>query len=193
MIVEKFVEIRDAATKIPALAFSIQPASPAEYALMRAAGYPRDPKELYPMVFLMKLDGLETRHEPYGWSAGSRTMKYAHLALTGDLLRSVVDETWPVARRAEVIARLMSATFDSIVSGEVLDVEYLMGLTDDKKLAEAIACPVCFGRRVVTPEIGREGTDHICFACTGTGRRVFVASTGDEPAPTKPKKKKGGR
>lgn len=196
MIVEKFVEIRDAGTKIPALAFQIQPASPAEFALMRSVGYPKETKELFALVFLMKLDGLETQYDAHHWA--SRAMRYTHLALTDRIYSVIRNPDVPDSDKlnAPIRARCDTCTFENLASGDVVDVEWLMGITNEKKIAEALACPICLGRRVLMSEIGQRDSSTVCGACRGTGRKVMVSMLEESPpcVPLAPrKKKKGGR
>lgn len=190
MIEEKFIEIRDAGTKIPALAYKIRPLTDLERALMRSAGYGEEDEQFATYVFLTKLDGLETQHDPFAWSSGARTMKYAHLALTGNLYHAIKNPD--VADNEAIGRRCDEVTFARLRSGDVLDVEWVLGLTTEKKIAEALACPACHGRRVILSEIGQKDASHVCPFCLGTGRRPppTILEQADTPLHRKKKGKK---
>lgn len=65
----KFVEIRDRATLIPALAIQL---SGADGYLPRRAGFQS------PMVYLIALSLQKAHYDPYDWGGGARTLKVAH-------------------------------------------------------------------------------------------------------------------
>ncbi len=67
----KFLEIRDAATFIPALAVRL---SGADHYLARRAGF--GPYSDY--ILLIKLEDSQCHYDIYGWGGGARTMSQAH-------------------------------------------------------------------------------------------------------------------
>lgn len=117
----KLFEIRDRATFIPAMAVRLRNRTPEEFFLLRRAGYSREqisgPEEtpgqlahgLEPYVILVKLDGVESNYDPFGWR-NYRTMGNAH---------------------SHIIAN-----WHKLQSGDVVDVEYILGETSVKKRSE---------------------------------------------------------
>lgn len=97
----KFLEIRDAATFIPALAVRI---SREDGYLARRAGFGP------PCVYLIKLAIEQCACDPYSWGSGSRTMTVAH---------EYIQEHW-----------------DELRDGQVVDVEFILGLTKASKESE---------------------------------------------------------
>ncbi len=79
----KFLEIRDRATFIPALAVRI---SGDDDPLAKAAGFGE------PMVLLTKLETMQTQYDPFAW--GGRTMPTAHLW---------IDEHWATTENGAVV------------------------------------------------------------------------------------------
>lgn len=194
MIEEKFLEIRDAGTKIPALAWKIAyPLDKLSSALLAAAGYGDTIERQSSYVFLAKLDGLETRHDPFHWSE-FRTMKYAHMALTGILYHAVKNPDETHAGNTGIRIRCDESRFENLKSGDVLDIEWILGVTTDKKIAEAIACTRCWGKRVILSEIGQKDGATVCPSCKGTGLKPVEMLTASPPCENlAKKKKKGGR
>lgn len=113
MLVSKFVEIRDVGTLIPAIAFKVCAESEPERWLMARAGFMRSVEEQMTYVFLMRLtgseDGVEVQTDPFKW--GRATMHLAHLWIRDN--------------------------FDSLVSGQVVDVEYVNGWSPAPKASAA--------------------------------------------------------
>ena len=118
----KLVEIRDLATFISAMAIRLRNRTPKEFFLLRRAGYGKEeiggPEEtpgvlaggLQPYIILKNLTGgVKTEHDPYSW--GNRTMANAHM--------------WLMNHWAE------------FASGDVLDVQFILGETDVPKESEA--------------------------------------------------------
>lgn len=128
MIEAKFIEIRDAGTTIPAIAFRIMAETDPQSRMMQRAGYglTKDQHESY--VFLMKLDGCEIRDDPFDWNSGSRTMKIAHLVLCGPMYTRGIEEIHQERARGLQI--------DMIANGGLLDVEWVLGLRDEMKATE---------------------------------------------------------
>lgn len=71
----KFLQIRDVATDIPAMAIKLDPESIMDCKIVARAGYGREGE----YIILVKLDGCESHYSPYDW--GGRTMPVAHQAL----------------------------------------------------------------------------------------------------------------
>ena len=105
----KVVEIRDRGTFIPALATRIDPESERERKLFARAGFGLSIATQREYVVLTKLVDAKSQHDPFGW--GDRTMTTAH--------------------------RFIAECFDTLTSGAVVDVEHLLGETDQPKEPEA--------------------------------------------------------
>lgn len=191
MIEEKFIEIRDEGTTIPALAFRLSGDDEASRGMMARAGYGKTAEDQARYVILMKLDGLDAHHDPFHW--GTRTMKYAHLALTDRLYHAVKNPD--VAQNDALAKRCDEMTFKNLKSGDVVDVEWILGITTEKKIAEALACRACYGARVKLSEIGQKDSATVCPVCLGTGlkQEPVVMEEADTPLHRAKKKKKGGR
>lgn len=102
----KTLEIRDVDTFIPALAVDINPDNDAQRYLMRRVGYPCDGR---PNIILTRLEGAgKATNDPYEW--GGRTFPVAH---------NWIIENW-----------------ESLADGDVIDVEFILGETKERKLSE---------------------------------------------------------
>lgn len=99
-----FIEIRDAATCIPAMAIKMQAANEGQRYLMRRCGYPDDGSS----IILMRLSSQQATSDYSQWD--SRTMQVAH--------------HW------------LDFYFDEVQDGHVLDVEFILGLSDTAKASE---------------------------------------------------------
>ncbi|MCP4967394.1 MAG: hypothetical protein GY926_19450 [bacterium] len=106
----KMFEIRDRGTFIPAIAVRLKPVNEAERYLAARAGYGVRPWEQGEYVLLTRLSGDEptTHHAPEHW--GGRTMPVAHRHIT---------ESW-----------------DDLETGQVIDVEHVLGETAEPKKSE---------------------------------------------------------
>lgn len=109
----KLIEIRDAATFIPALAIRINGSRGCldgfnnnDAWLIRAAGYGFSSD----YVILVKLDGVEAKYDPYQWS-NFRTMGNAH---------EYIRNNW-----------------DSIKSGDMIDVRTILGEQENNPESES--------------------------------------------------------
>lgn len=124
----KLFEIRDKATFIPAMAIKlgIEPyqdkgeessqRQEQELWLLRRAGYSLEvltgnPQYLTPYIILCKLDGVEAQYDSFSWS-NPRTMGTAH--------RTII-EAW-----------------DELKSGDVIDVQFIIGETHTPKISERL-------------------------------------------------------
>lgn len=103
----KLFEIRDRATFIPAMAILLDgDTTNAEEYLLHRAGYGRRPSRNY--VYLINLESGKGNYDPFKWNG--RTMIEAH--------------------------RHIFANFDNMESGDVVDVEYIIGESTTKKESE---------------------------------------------------------
>ena len=102
----KFLEIRDSATFIPALAIKLTADDEFGHYLLRRAGF--GPNQNY--IILHHLESSEFQYYPFSWP--NRTMHQAHLYIQDH--------------------------FDELQSGDVIDVEFILGETMTKKLSERI-------------------------------------------------------
>ena len=124
----KLIELRDAGTFIPMIAIKLEhggyekmPFNESERFLLRRAGYSAqqiDPvmnKSLQPYVLFGRLDGGGKLHyDPYAWD-NRRTYGTAHMHII---------EVW-----------------DDLVTGDVIDVEFLLNITQAKKISERLTVP----------------------------------------------------
>jgi hypothetical protein len=122
MIVKAF-EVRDVGTFIPVIAIKMIPSQEGEggrfdqerYLLARA-GYGPDPRA-DPCVVLCRMEasGVDRNatYDPYSW--GNRTMTTAHVHILEH--------------------------FDEMFSGDVVDVEFIVGITKKPKLSERTQLP----------------------------------------------------
>lgn len=110
----KFIEIRDSGTCIAALAMKMIAeddgvSAMTETRFMKRCGFSQE----YPAVILMRLDDQKATCDPYDWHSlgmGLRTMQTAH--------------DW------------INQHFDEIESGQVVDVEFILGERDKPKTPE---------------------------------------------------------
>jgi hypothetical protein len=132
----KLFEVRDRATAIPVCAIrlmvrdaayrhGVNPAhdsqfrvdDDAEEYLLRRAGYGDAIRNKFiaeyglpPYIYLVRLGGGNSTYDPYDW--GNRTMAYAH--------QHMIDH------------------WDDLVSGQVIDVEFILGDTKEPKVSERL-------------------------------------------------------
>lgn len=110
----KFFEIRDAATMIPALGFTTNAMDEDEagWFLLRHSGF----SVVSNCIFLVKLQTGGAEYDPFSWTDGgksiSRTMSVAH---------QYIENHW-----------------QELKSGDVVDVEHIMGLTPAPKTSERL-------------------------------------------------------
>lgn len=111
----KLIEIRDKATFIPAMAIRLQSLRERELWLLRRAGYGlrqlMGDTTLPPYIILCKLDGVEAEYDPFQWR-NRRTLSTAHQYLI---------DHW-----------------DDVHSGDLLDVEFILGEVDKPKVSERL-------------------------------------------------------
>lgn len=113
MIVKLF-EVRDSATFMPVMAVRllVKNSQEQDHYLLRRAGYGSEQilglMESEPYIILTKLDGVTAQYDPYSWTG--RTMSIAH---------QYIIKYW-----------------DTIKSGDVIDVQFLLGETTEPKQSE---------------------------------------------------------
>ena len=110
----KLLEIRDRATFIPAMAIHLRNRTPSEFFLLRRAGYSAEQiggreEDVEPYIILCTLTGTEANYDPFEWR-NQRTMGTAH--------RYII-EHWK-----------------ELESGQVVDVEFVLGETTTPKMSE---------------------------------------------------------
>jgi hypothetical protein len=112
-VIAKTFEILDRGTFIPALAIKLSPFCEADRYLFARAGYGTLPETQSRYLILMKLVGggdLENRCLPSGWT--NLRMRTAHTYI--------------------------SDRFDELKSGEVIDIEFILGETKEPKESEQV-------------------------------------------------------
>lgn len=112
----KLFEVRDAMTFVPCWGILLLPTKlhvlgidiehSEEKYLLRRAGFGVD----HPLVLFGRLEGGESSYDPYSWTGGSRTMRTAHAYVT--------------------------ARWDQLESGDVIDVEFILGERETEKVSE---------------------------------------------------------
>lgn len=114
MIESKIFEIRDRATMIPALAVKLDSTTQAERYCLDRTGYGTTSEEHRKYILLMRMAGGEGKFDcdPNGWAGSGRTMTIAH--------------------------KYIMEHFDALLSGDVIDVEFILGESDVKKTSEAL-------------------------------------------------------
>lgn len=125
----KMLEIRDSATFIPALAVRLDPSSEQDRWLLDRSGYGRNADQQGEYVLLVKLAGGEPVHahvEPIAWGIDTRTMYVAHSYLLNQHKWSGI-----------LSPRDLHQGFDSIRSGQVIDVEWILGISERPKSSES--------------------------------------------------------
>ncbi len=112
-MIAKTFELRDAGTFIPALAIALSPGCEEDRYLIARAGFGRDPESQGKHVILTRLTGGSAEYDIYNWGGAGRTMQYAH--------------------------KYIIENFDRLESGQVIDVEFILGMTDKPKSSEALS------------------------------------------------------
>lgn len=107
----KTFEVRDAGTFIPCLAIRLNPATEKDRYLLARAGYGKSAEEQgrYIVFGRLSLDG-KFEYDNFKW--GSRTMQAAHQHIRGN--------------------------FSNLVSGSVIDVQFILGETSEPKKSESL-------------------------------------------------------
>lgn len=105
----KTIEIRDRGTTVPALAIRLDPADERDRWLLARSGFGNDPEAQGRYVLLVNLVK-DAPYDPYSHGP-ARTLREIHQHLIEH--------------------------FEDIANGAVLDVEYILGETDEPKRSEA--------------------------------------------------------
>lgn len=108
----KTFEVRDRGTFIPILAVQLEPSTEADRYLLARAGFGTDAADQKRYVLLIRIEG-------------STEVQY-------DDLR------WPNQRTLGVAHRYIIEMFNDLDSGDVVDVELILGETDEPKVSEAL-------------------------------------------------------
>lgn len=107
-MVTKIFEIRDIATYIPVMATKMVSDNKAEAYHLARSGYGKKQE----LVMIVRLAESWCSYSPYDWDIKARTMIVAH--------------------------KFIKEHFDELETGDVIDVEYILGETDTQKLSERI-------------------------------------------------------
>ena len=102
----KFLEIRDRGTHIDVIAFKAVSDVPIEQAHLTHNGYGQE----CPCVILTRLSDRKTAYNRFDWDTPGRTMQVAHGFIRNE--------------------------FDNLETGDVVDVEFILGETEVKKISE---------------------------------------------------------
>ena len=107
----KLLEVRDRATFVPVIAIKPRPYNEEERYLLARAGYGRSASDHERYVLMSRLAGhSELIYDPDAW--GNRTMIVAH---------AYIRDNW-----------------ESISNGQVIDVEFILGESDNPKTSERL-------------------------------------------------------
>ena len=104
----KFLEVRDRGTFIPVVAYKLQSLDSDGRYLIKRSGF----SVVNPAIIMTVLNDMETHYDNYCWKGASRTRSLAH----------------------DYIIK----HFDELTNGDVIDVEYILGETDTKKISERL-------------------------------------------------------
>nr|BDD48358.1 hypothetical protein 33 [Candidatus Omnitrophota bacterium] len=113
MIVKAF-ELRDRATFIPMVAIKTMPSNEEERYLLARAGYGRMQEDQSKYIIMGDLNAAKFEYDPYFWD--NRTRQTAH--------------------------KWLIENFDSMKSGDVIDVEYILGESVSPKVSERETIPI---------------------------------------------------
>lgn len=131
----KIIEIRDRGTFIPALAVRLGSRSESERYLLARAGFGRTFEDQAEYIVLCKINGGEPCQchiDAFAWGQNPRTMFVAHMYLLNRHQEFERDKQWCPSNRAAD----KHEGFDALPDGVVVDVEYILGLTQAAKTAE---------------------------------------------------------
>jgi hypothetical protein len=104
----KCLEIRDDGTFIPVICIRPVPTNDAQRYLLRRDGYRGDDTERCIIMIDVQCNGVS--YDPYAWRGVARTKPQAHI---------FIQENW-----------------HSLKDGDVIDVEYILGESETKKVSE---------------------------------------------------------
>lgn len=106
----KTFEIRDRGTFMPALAIKLDPSNDADRYLLARSGFGDQPELQIVLWFMSGGSGLATC-DSYDWPGSARTRRAAH--------------------------EYIEQHFDMLKTGEVIDVEFILGEKSSKKISES--------------------------------------------------------
>lgn len=111
-MISKTFEIRDAGTFIPVLAVKLIPLLEKDRYLLSRAGFGRSAEEQADYVLLCRISGGggNCQSDYYEWGGAGRTFQQAH--------------------------KYISEHFDTLSSGQVIDVEFILGESTKPKISE---------------------------------------------------------
>ena len=112
----KTVEIRDKGTFIPALTIRLDPTNEADLYLLARAGFGLDEDTQASYVLLIRIEGKTEAHYD--------------------------DLEWPNQRTLGVAHRYIIEHFDSLPTGALVDVEFILGESETPKISEAVTTPL---------------------------------------------------
>lgn len=116
-MIAKTFEIRDVATFIPVLAVKLNPSNEKDRYLLGRAGYGTTPDNQAEYVMLCNLDGGNGR--------------------------CTVDEyDWGISRTRTVAHAYIKKNFDTMESGAIVDVQFILGETAEPKASEQQGWPL---------------------------------------------------
>lgn len=112
----KTFEVRDAMTFIPVMAVNLKPGNLDDRYLLARAGYGTSAKTQagYTLLWRLSAPG-RVEHNPNNWGDGLRTMQEAH--------------------------EYIKTMFDDLDSGDVVDLQFIRGETDEPKVSESLPQP----------------------------------------------------
>jgi len=102
----KLFEIRDRATFLPVMAVKMYSENDGENYLLKRTGF----SFVNPLIAVCTLHQMEANYDPYEWGRASRTMFVAH--------------------------QYIQENFDDLKTGDVVDVECILGETTQCKISE---------------------------------------------------------
>lgn len=126
----KVVEIRDAATYIPALAVQLGSEDERERYLLSSAGFGRTAEEQGDYIMLCKVNGgepCECHIDPFAWGQSPRTMFVAHMYLVNRHREFNSDA---------FVGPPKHGGFSTLPQGFLVDVENILGISSQPKLSE---------------------------------------------------------
>lgn len=107
----KLFEIRDVGTFIPMISINLSEENEAERFLLSRAGYGKEQADHQEYILLASLNGGQINYDPFAWN--DRTRHTAHLYI--------------------------KERFDELEHGAVIDVQFILGETQEQKISEANA------------------------------------------------------
>lgn len=110
----KLFEVRDRGTFIPAVCIKLSPSNIEERYLIAMAGYGLQPKKQSEYILMGKLNELNFQDSPFGHPG------------------------FPIVRTMGMAHQHVQKNWDELKSGDVIDVEFIMGETTEKKESQRL-------------------------------------------------------